>query len=361
MGDFVAFRNKGRGRVAAYGDYSSRVEPRVKFIKGWEPGVETDPEDGSVECGPLESYNTEVTMEQLCDIMYRVRDSKFTAGGYTSRQERVFGSGSTLWEDTEVALTDVEPPLKMIESELTADVYASSRRGYGRPGSLTGFDEMFDAEYTYKNENDLTVKARDAKGELAMWFNDPLVTNNLSVGSYLTFFPYFVTGFSHNLYSKNKDFSATPPTIYTLRGTRTRKSGSPLTYGMPVRLDLDINDTVAWVGGTGPYDPESRLFLELSFAASVQVAFEARMQTYNKYISSLNTEVKSNLIIRFGSTPSASDITVPLYSNDSTSTDGTYTFVVTADEDFVIEAKKWWPYADQAGNPVYNETTGLPL
>ena len=52
---------------------------RFAFVNGWLTGG-TDPADGSVECGPGTAFPMEVTLDQVAEIFYRVKDAWFTGG-----------------------------------------------------------------------------------------------------------------------------------------------------------------------------------------------------------------------------------------------------------------------------------------
>lgn len=55
------------------------LNKRISFVKGWLTGG-TDPADGSVECGDDTAYPMLVTLDQIAEIFYRVKDAQFTAG-----------------------------------------------------------------------------------------------------------------------------------------------------------------------------------------------------------------------------------------------------------------------------------------
>lgn len=65
---------------------------RFEFVNGWMTGG-TDPADGSVECGDGTAFPMEVTLDQVAEIFYRVKDAWFTGG---SASWDVFGSPQTL-------------------------------------------------------------------------------------------------------------------------------------------------------------------------------------------------------------------------------------------------------------------------
>lgn len=107
MGKSITFRGRGRGTSVADPPLDpaptepiavSNAEPRVKFVKGWLTGG-TDPADGSVECGPKTLHPLQVTLTQLAELMYRVKDSYVDGSCYTNLGYTVyvmdFASGTT--------------------------------------------------------------------------------------------------------------------------------------------------------------------------------------------------------------------------------------------------------------------------
>jgi len=52
---------------------------RFEFVNGWLTGG-TDPADGSVECGDGTAFPMEVTLDQVAEIFYRVKDAWITEG-----------------------------------------------------------------------------------------------------------------------------------------------------------------------------------------------------------------------------------------------------------------------------------------
>ena len=84
MSNRITFRERTPGVAVSGGGTPPAVsisEPRVKYVKGWHTTDGTDPGDGSaVECGEGTAYPLEVTVDQLAEIFYRVKDA--TWSGY---------------------------------------------------------------------------------------------------------------------------------------------------------------------------------------------------------------------------------------------------------------------------------------
>jgi len=302
---------------------TSIIEPRVNFIKGWLTGG-TDPGDGSVECGDGTLSPMVVTLDQLAEIFYRVKDAWFTQGTYSI-------SGSDL------ELNAVDPP-----TELRSELYANpqgSRRGYSISGTLpSALDSFFGAAYTVDS-----VAWRDiGDSELAMWIPDSVdyewylpdmdIVNLAGQGP-----ATIASAFNcHMAYSAGSD-----PSEAGYAFIRYENSGGEEWTEAAVAM----SGVVVWTGADSPLDPAATLYLGIEMVLTSD-AHDVEFGSFNRTASVL-TSVNFKLKLSDGSTPSC-----PLYNTGAAFTSGT---------DFVLEAKKWWPYATTTGDPAWDTATGLPI
>jgi hypothetical protein len=310
----------------------SITEPRVKFIKGWETGG-TDPEDGSVECGDGTEYPLEVTVEQLSEIMYRVRDSWFTAGSLSKITDIPDeGSSST----TTIAGTPPAEKFSYFESSFVD--YGYSRRGYSLEADPSFYlIDLPDLEYysTPYAVGGRGEHAYDMDNEYGMWSSFGGSTAGHGSSFYYNSDPFFQlynrSAFEHAILTDTDD-GADIEGNYGLQPTNTN--------GGSERLSLIFSGKVTWVGGDNPFDPAAKLYVGLDFDVSGSGGDASSNETGKSDASAV---LKLQLT-------GMDFVSCPLYTlNSDTVTD------------FVITAKKWWPYAKEDGTPMYSATTGLPL
>ena len=389
MGDFVTFRNKGRGRVEEDSDAVSITDPRVKFIKGWETGG-TDPEDGSVECGDGTAYPLEVTVEQLEAIFHGVKDSKVTDGAFT--HDASFGDPLVPYFQT-LTMSSDDPADAFGES---ADEYYTLRSyctfiggvSPDVPMSNYGSDLLGDTYYLQASSvggvSSAPLAVRDAVAEFALRLNyDRLIYGPETITSPLGHFdvgykeddfdnfyeyilPYYNLKFiiaNHESYGAGS-FKTGFSLISEASGVATsgyRMTGDGSDDGTPNygegAINIAFTGRVAFIdvaGNGNPFDPTNRLFVGMEISiigydgyfaphASTNLDGLAPSGVYNA-----TTTVELN----FG-TSGVLAVSCPLYI----SVDYSVINIVP----FVIKATKWWPYAKEDGTPMYSETTGLPL
>jgi len=104
---------------------------RFEFVNGWMTGG-TDPADGSVECGDGTAFPMEVTLDQVAEIFYRVKDAWFTGG---SASWEVSGSPQTMEAPTDA------PTNRTLE----IDGVTYQRRGYTILDAYPYNDPTYDA------------------------------------------------------------------------------------------------------------------------------------------------------------------------------------------------------------------------
>jgi len=386
MGDFVTFRNKGRGRVVEDNGAVSITDPRVKFIKGWETGG-TDPADGSVECGDGTLYPMEVTVEQLSEIMYRVRDAEW-AGGELVQDWVGVGTYSR-------KKTPDSRPAALVESygDNTADV-SFSYRGYATsrtiPSALSGltsedwpmdtfgseyFDDAYEVGetfttppgYTYENGK---MAIREASAELGMWaaktvgrgsdigkyelstaISDYIWQSNQIYGAFRTGFSYFGKGWTD---SGSVPSGYVPYLALGFGGSPTQFQGASLT--------LKFSGKVAFIDTAAngdPFDPANSLYLGVDLSTQDE-AIAGRV--YTNKDSAFYTPVDTESVLKLVLSGTGNEVTAKIYSDNEADPGGGASYLsFISCTDLVFTATKWWPYAKEDGTPMYSETTGLPL
>jgi hypothetical protein len=320
MPERITFRGRGRGCIVEDSDAVSLVEPRVKFVKGWLTGG-TDPEDGSVECGDGTNFCLEVTLDQLAEIAYRVRDGWFTAGSAT------FG-GIT------VAIGGSAPMSRFASSEDPATIFG---RGY------TFIPNELGVVSYHPNDNHLTTAYnpfdgtpdpdghRDLKdtSEAALW-----MSYDAGTGFQLLWANTTALNISMDCGSFNGDPATAPHGCFPL---------SPDPDDGSCSLGFAVSPRCAYVGADDPHDPDVRLFLFCVFgfyAISEEGSIDVAHFPQNEFDVLLDFD----LVIELAD----STLHVPLYGEADTGTNA----------DFVWTATKWWPYKTKAGDPAWDEDTG---
>lgn len=310
-------------------------EYRFKFVKGsLTEGTETilPSEPGAVvKCGSGTYYPLLVTVEQLAEMFYRVKDAWFTDG-------EVSVTSTDGYTSTTVTMTVLggAPPDELVSSPTGFYFY----RGYYKLESFVGAGEApyFQAAYTVNSTDYRDVD----DNERAMW----LPFFNEEDGDL-----YASPAFSPNANAFTQfmlsDLSGDPPPSYGIESTQ---SDSAFVTG--VDLSLMFSFCVAWIddnGSDNPFDPLNSLYVGMKFHMARSSSYA---QVSTKKETPLETSAGLQLVFELASGSPACD----LYRYTSGSVTG------VSGSDIVLSAKKWWPYAK--GNPaapVWDETTGAEL
>jgi len=360
MGDRITFRERTPGVCVSNGGTPmpavSIVEPRVKFIEGWHTTEGTDPGDGSVECGEGTAYPMEVTVDQLAEIYYRVKDAKFTSG-YFQIHYSLFG------DDLTMQVSSVPPSTDLVEIIDNNSSSIVSARGYyaaindaspEKPLADVGND-LFGVTYYYNTlTSDLAIRDIQDK-ESALWSRAGEIIDLNLYGTYWdgsidlgvpTTGSHDPTGFrtAFNQTFINDGAAAIYGIYNDANGIETRSDAS-----------LVISSKVAFVDVTGsgdPLDSGNRLFISLSFLMESESLIYVSSDSQS--VASL-TSAGINLTIELSGGLSVS---CPLYYDTSLLAPD-WSFMSATD--FIIEATEWWPYATSTGDPAWDEDTGLPI
>jgi hypothetical protein len=289
---------------------------RFEFVKGWLTG--SDPADGSVKCGNGTAFPMEVTLDQVAEIFYRVKDAWFTGGS---------ASWDISWETQTInAATDAPTNRRL-------DVGASTyqQRGYCKLGG----DDYNGATY---NSGIGSYYSDIADNENGMWkdaWNDP----------------DHVDAFSYEQDDPNSTQGGDPE-WWGDEGLGF--------YGLGVYAKVFRGKRVAVVKADpadGLYAPTNQFFLEIEmywYDYGV-VPFGGGTNIYNSEggfgdFSSRAINI-CNYILRL----ETGDATCPVYFDALGSTN-------EWGSDFIHEPQVWWPYAKN--NPavaVWNINNGAKL
>jgi len=292
------------------------VEPRLRFVK---------PAGGEPAYGVGTKYPLLVTMEELTEIVYGVRDWRFDGGGFT-----FIGYNSTLT----VSAVTTTPPAKMafLQTNSTGFGEFQCERGYllrttipdvDRPSLGTYYDIDWDG-------GDNTERYRDFISEEAMWLGgSPFLM--------MDFYESKTFGFQFIQRSRN-GFNGVPN--FGIVSTSTSNGDTRNISGAA----WCVSELVVCFTGTSPTDPDGELWLYLWFETATDFGAIEGLSTLD-YGGSTHY---CDLILQLSGGRSVS---CPLYGPTG------YTSVT----DFVMKPLKWWPYAKEDESPMYDEDTGLPL
>lgn len=295
-------------------------EPRVIYAKAWHTSG-SDPLDGSVECGAGTSYPLEVTLDQLAEIFYRVKDSAFSG--------TISISGGHL-----ITVTGAPAADRLYEGTSSADCDTVAARGY-TANLVTGWEPYFGAAYGWDAGLLGSGTSYDVgDNEQAMWILGAIPW--LGGGG---------CGLNHSLASNGFE-NPSPPSSYSVASYFPADTADPPSFDAAwesAGLGLIFSGYVAVTGDGNPTNPDNRIFVGMGFG--VNSSF---------YISSLKSGgyalIGATLRIVLGG---GDTLILPLYADTS----GGYTYSGS----ITVTATKWWPYKTTAGDPAWDSTTGLPI
>jgi hypothetical protein len=354
-------------------------ELRFKWVKGF---VGTDPEDGSVECGDGTIYPLEVTLDQLAEIMYRVKFAEFTSstfkpdlpyvghgvatGPNTPRVQHAVGSGafsenyrmSGYWclDSTNIEVEmgvyeDFEPSdyaLNFLGEAYTSDVYADfTASWFGYPESLT-FRDI--------SENERGLWVPHVEGKFSNWNNQGAME---SLG-----YTYAIMAYTPGLSGYDLDQFKTAFTWYSRSHAGALDDPPPLNIpwisdlsypGDVIYEQLEVcvqfNGNVAVVGDIeNIHHPDNRFFVGMHVSGSMASDFYA----FSTAIDFFGTDTLISSPATYKMVLSASSITIPIYRRYSDLNEPT--------GELEHSATEWWPYAkDNPAVPVWDTATGAKL
>lgn len=326
----------------------SIAEPRVKFVKGWLTGG-SDPSDGSVECGDGTAYPLEVTLPQLWEIFYRVKDAWFTGGSIS------IATGDPLLEPTFSASLNAPSAAPTNRASYSAEL----RRGYTtitESGSAV-IPDIYDGYFGEEYDAGSGAMYRDIAGfEKAMW----------AEGEDDVTLPYWDT-------TSGGGFLTIAFSFEHVAGSVGESEGFHVTLAFDPAPPTYLNDASAFVKFNGAVavirENEGDSFLASTNRFFVGVEFFAQDGAENFGVFQVSTNLDSlsgtgepverssedSEYVQYAIHLSGEVVVscpVYVYYGDDT------TYPYPYGEDFTHVVQEWWPYATPG--PTWNHLTGEP-
>jgi hypothetical protein len=306
--------------------------PRITFVK-----------KTAEEVGDGTDYPLLVTIDQLAQIMYRVRDAWFTAGSAVSSYvvedppTSINHTVTTAVQGTPIA--QLVNTISVIESSLYGTSYTYARAYSASDTIPAQFDSYFGEEYSFYSY----YTFRDCNNEFGIWYPSyGTLADGLSY-----YYPAYIDegfrcGFSHMVEcSETSGFDPAPSGFYKIITTDSYSGGS---FDTTSAAWVIFTGEVAYVGDS-PTSPTAEIYVGLKMGVDAGLYGINTSISYFSGTPAYDTGGKFVLGLAGGET-----VSCKLYSPD------TYDSV----SDFVLQAQEWFPYQDDNGN-VWNPTTGLPV
>lgn len=331
---------------------------RPTFVKG-EVTTGT-PADGFVACGPETANPMRVTVDQLAELYYRVRDATWTGGSMTMTNN--YGNTASIYAGG----ASFRSALLIEDNKINASEYAQCQRGHSYRS--IGFHGDWWVGQPYGNSVAAPPTGRygddyqsGAYDPAEVWRD--ILDDELGMWGYRD----GVTGLTYRSSAVGLvvgGVSSIPPTYAFLSSNDVTTDSNTLNL-----CTLDFSGEVAWVDDDesgNPFSSGNRLFVGVRFAGEFWQ--EGSALAVRSYLSSVRQDlafVTGGGIANYVQIELASGtVTFPIYAAvegdfASWDLDTSYPFVLTAD--------KWWPYAkpdpDNPGEtlPVWDTTTGAKL
>jgi hypothetical protein len=285
---------------------------RFQWVKGWT-GV--DPADGSVACGDGTEYPLKVTLDELAEIWYRVRDARFRSGLAHS-----VDLGFAVYN---FSFTEPDPDVDFFKTE-TFD--------------LGGADE-----HTVLVERSYTMDSPpvNVSDERDIW------TEALNVPTYPTLGTLTaINGAAHCAQLTTVIGGITNiPTVYS---PYADIGGAAPYYA--AEIELAFNGYVAIVnvaadGNFNPANPTNELYIGMQFRS---FSIDSGVGLADIYAVSVDNGMDAILPIELSIVLANSTPTVALYGRSAVTHSG---------DGYFLDAVEWFPYLDGDG-PVWDATTG---
>lgn len=362
---------------------------RFEFVKG--ETTSGTPAPGFVACGDGTAFPMEVTLDQLAEIMYRVRDARWVSGTATQTLSYLNDDLAPEALIAVVTFTGYSPPSEKVElwsseSELDA---AYTRRGYATvtnqdppdiPMGDYGSNLFSDTQYIESQNPGGTshLAYREAISERAMWANafkdtQPKLVGHYNAGEILGYVAsiYGLGSPPNDTFKTGFSFTGTSwmgsevelPAIYAPFSTfeDTQGGGTIPYYGGAAFLTF--SGQVAWIDSNNsgnPLDPLNKIYLGVAFNVRNSRGGDgdwthATNKTDMEWAGSISEKLSDlKLKLHDGSFVTAAiyGSLFPWYSDGDDA-------IPTA-TDWIFEATEWWPYA-KAGGPVWDSDTGAKL
>ena len=319
-------------------DHVTTFLPRVTFV-----------EKTSSEVGDGTLFPMLVTLDQLAEIIYRVKDAVFTAGsiGYDYEIDYPWEDPPRTEQGTAGTVFLNTPASALVAYYERGDYFNGSQYSYARgfvasrftgdpdpiPPSLSAF---FGEEYT-TNFNEVN---RDCLKEFGIWCPDYGILG--SPGTFVGNQTRFRCGFSHYAASFGSGYLVDPTLQYTIAATY-QLDGEEINY-QSASIKVSFDGNVAYIGNN-PMDPDAQLYIGIEML----VGGPRQAATNTSYGNPIDSGAR--FILKLANDH---EVSCAIYKGDDSETD------TTVISDFVLQATEWWPYQDENGN-VWSPTTGLPV
>jgi hypothetical protein len=259
-----------------------------------------------VACGPGTAFPLEVTLDQIAEIFYRVKDAHYAGGNITWE---VFGSPVTYPAPT------AAPANRALEVNGTT----YQKRGYTKVGASTYGGVLYDAGNG--------VDYSDIDREIGIWGGDTW---------------HGSTAFSYEADDPNNTEGSTSQ-WWGLVG-----AGANVRAVFGGRIAVVRNDPSDEV-----FAATNRFFIEFEFAwfdYNTVLNFGGGTNIYDGVEGdwSANATVACDYVIRI----QTGDVTCPIYFSSL--------YPPVGGSDVIHAATAWWPYATTTGDPAWDDATGAP-
>ncbi len=325
-------------------------------------------EKDTSEVGDGTGYPMLATKEQLEEIMYRVRDAKFTQGSVTVDSVNI---DDQVGYNSVVQFSYGDLPETLFELREDTPLYISSLRGYcttARESSpMAAYDtSFFGSAYSSSVTDYITsgiiVEARDIQREAAQLAIFAGVVGNYEEDPTLVDWGVavpvsrFRTGFSQSLATLSYPGGGSLPDGYfpyvLLDGSVFYNSCS---------VSLEFTGEVAWVdddASGNPLSPGNRLYIGVEFG--VAIGYDG-VTMGTRAIAPENV-VSTGAVVKLKLSGTDNEVSMPIYFFPDRNSDPYFTRSITSIDDFIIEATEWFPYAKGSpAVPKWDAATGVLL
>ena len=339
MGERITFRGRGRGCIVADGAAVSMTDPHVKYRRGWLTGG-TDPADGSVEVGDRTAYPLEVTVAQMEAINYRVKQVEVDSASLETE------SGGTTYEYYFNPPSLPQDPISQYYASGDFEVYYHDGRVViATTEALTNSAiDIYSADSYHGAPYEVGAAATIAS---SFWAADP--TSEFGIfASVAGIGGFFGKGVGMFVKSNRNSIGGSPYTAPTVGAYYTVDGDTD--FPGEDWLTVSLGPEVAFIDTTGsgdPLDPGNQLWLYAAIDNYSSSANGLQFSNSGAYADCGTFSLDLTGI-------SLGTISCPLYLRRSG-------YTVTTDIDIVATPSSFWPYADKAGNPAWNATTGASI
>lgn len=304
----------------------------------------------SSEVGDGTDFPMLVTLDQLAEIMYRVKDAVFTAGsiGYDYEVDYPYEDPPITKQGTAGTVFLGTPQAALVTAYARGDYFnysfynctrgfvASHYTGYPDPipPSLSDFfGEGYTTNYNHVN--------RECLNEIGIWCPDyGFLVGNAANDT------HFRCGFSHHVSSLASGNLVDPTLQYTIAATY-QFDGEEINY-TSASINVSFDGNVAYIGNN-PMDQDAQLYIGIEMLVS-----GPRAAMTNTAYGGYTVDSGARFILKLSNDP---EVSCPLYKEDDSGYNNT-----TVVSDFVLQATEWWPYAkDSPAVPVWDADTGVKL